>query len=505
VTESQSSYRKIFKATSLFGGVQVFQIIIGIVRTKFVAVLLGTAGVGIMGLFNAPLQLILSVTGLGITFSAVRDISEAYESNDQIKISRTVLILYRWSWFAGILGTLVTIVLAPFLSKSTFGNADYTWAFIWLSLTMLMQTLSNGQKAVIQATRRLKDLAKASVYGSLFGLFTAVPLYYYFGIKGIVPSLVITALTGLLLSWYFSRKVNVENVKMTWRDTLISGENMIKLGLVITVTGIIGFFTGYILNAFISRTGGVDQVGLYNAGWNIIGQSTGLVFAAMTTDYFPRLSAINKDDEKINRLVNQQAEMVLLILGPILILLIGAMPVLIHMLYTRAFLPVVIFANWMLMGILLKGLVWSVGFIFPAKGDLKAFGIIEVTAMVFNILTNMLGYFAYGLEGLGISFIVNYLFGLTLTLVYARRKYGFRYDRETIRSFFISLGMVALVFIVSYFLEGLPRYIFGSVVLAASVFYSFKELDKRLNLMPIIKKYLGIFRKDNNSTGEGIK
>ena len=79
----QSSYRQIFKATSLFGGVQVFQILIGIIRTKFVAVLLGTTGVGIMGLFNAPLQLILSVTGLGITFSAVRDISEAYGSNDQ--------------------------------------------------------------------------------------------------------------------------------------------------------------------------------------------------------------------------------------------------------------------------------------------------------------------------------------------------------------------------------------------------------------------------------------
>ncbi len=104
--QGRSSYRQIFKATSLFGGVQVFQILAGIVRTKFVAVLLGTTGVGIMGLLNSPLQLILAVTGLGITFSAVRDISEAYGNNDTKKIDQTVTTLRRWSWFAGIFGVI---------------------------------------------------------------------------------------------------------------------------------------------------------------------------------------------------------------------------------------------------------------------------------------------------------------------------------------------------------------------------------------------------------------
>lgn len=42
---NQSSYRSIFKATSLFGSVQLFQIIIQIVKSKFIAVLLGPAGV----------------------------------------------------------------------------------------------------------------------------------------------------------------------------------------------------------------------------------------------------------------------------------------------------------------------------------------------------------------------------------------------------------------------------------------------------------------------------
>lgn len=486
----QSSYRHIFKATSLFGGVQVIQILIGIVRTKFVAVLLGTTGVGIMGLFNAPLQLILSVTGLGITFSAVRDISEAYNSNDQNRIGVAVATLRRWSWFAGIFGLIVTAALAPFLSKWTFGNNDYTWAFVWLSLTMLFQTISNGQKSLLQASRRLKDLARASVWGSLIGLATSVPLYYLFGIKGIVPSLIITAVTSLLLSWHYSRKVEIQPVTMSIRETFESGKNMVKLGLVITVTGIIGFLTAYILNAFISRTGGVDQVGLYNAGWNIIGQSTGLVFAAMTTDYFPRLSEINKEASKVNKLVNHQAEMVILILAPILVGLIVAIPLVIRILYTSEFLPVVNFASWLLLGILLKGLVWPVGFIFPAKGDLKTFGIIEISALLFDILVNILGYHFFGLVGLGISFLVNYIFGITITLSFAYKKYGFKYSRITLKGFVISFGLVFITFVFSVFLEGFLRYFVGFIFLAITIFYSYYELNKRIGLKSMITSFI---------------
>ena len=129
-------------------------------------------------------------------FSAVRDISEAHGSGDQIKIAKAVTTLRRWSWFAGFLGIVVTISLAPLLSQWTFGNREYTWAFVWLSVTLLLQAISKGQIAIIQGIRRLKDLAKASVYGSLVGLITAVPLYYYFDVKGIVPSLIITALNS---------------------------------------------------------------------------------------------------------------------------------------------------------------------------------------------------------------------------------------------------------------------------------------------------------------------
>ena len=43
---SENGYRSILKGTSIFGGVQIFQILINLIRGKFVAMFLGPAGMG---------------------------------------------------------------------------------------------------------------------------------------------------------------------------------------------------------------------------------------------------------------------------------------------------------------------------------------------------------------------------------------------------------------------------------------------------------------------------
>lgn len=65
-------YRTIVKATGLFGGTQVFTILCSIIKTKLVAIWLGAEGVGIIGLYNNTVEMISSLTRLGIGTSSVR-------------------------------------------------------------------------------------------------------------------------------------------------------------------------------------------------------------------------------------------------------------------------------------------------------------------------------------------------------------------------------------------------------------------------------------------------
>jgi O-antigen/teichoic acid export membrane protein len=496
VTETQSSYRQIFKATSLFGGVQVFNILIGIVRVKFVAVLLGTAGVGILGLLNAPLNLILSITGLGIAFSAIRDVSEAHGTDDQKRIAIVIKTLRRWSWFTGLLGAVVTVSLAPLLSQWTFGNHKYTWAFVWLSVTLLLQAISKGQSAILQGTRRLKDMAKAGVIGSALGLFISIPLYYWYGVKGIVPAILITTATGLLLSWHFSRRVVVEKIELTFKETFTSGLGMAKLGIFMTIVGFLTTFSAYILNAFISNRGGVDQVGLYNAGWGVVGQYTGIIFSAMATDYYPRLSAINNDIEKVKELVRQQAETAVLIMTPLLTLLVITMPFVIRILYTPAFLPVIMFANLTILGMPFMAVTWAMGYTFLAKGHGSLFLTIEFIPSIVALINNLAGYYFWGLNGLGYSFILNYIIGYTITYMIVKSRYKVSFPISFYKVFITSLAFCLFSFISVTLLTSYYKYIASITSFCLASIFAIVVLNKRMDIKIIINKIVTKLKGD---------
>ena len=64
-TEKNDSYSHILKYTGIFGGVQGLSILIGLVRNKFAAMLLGTAGMGLVALFNSTINMVVSAANFG--------------------------------------------------------------------------------------------------------------------------------------------------------------------------------------------------------------------------------------------------------------------------------------------------------------------------------------------------------------------------------------------------------------------------------------------------------
>ena len=85
------NYKESIKATSIFGGVQLFNIVIKIVRSKFIAVLLGPNGMGIFGLLNSTILLVSSFTNFGLQTSAVRNIADANGTKNSKQIP---LVIY---------------------------------------------------------------------------------------------------------------------------------------------------------------------------------------------------------------------------------------------------------------------------------------------------------------------------------------------------------------------------------------------------------------------------
>lgn len=489
MTKELSSYRQIMKATSIFGGVQVFKILIQIIRSKAIAVLLGPTGIGINSLLNSTIGLIGSLTNFGLGAAAVKNVSEAHATEKNERIAIVVTVLRRLVWITGLLGTLLVLLFSPMLSQYTFGNKDYTLAFIWISISLLFNQLSSGQFVLLQGLRKLKHLANASLSGAIMGLVVTLPLYYLFGVNGIVPAIIVTSLSNLMLSWYFSRKVEIEKVKVSRKLTISEGKNMLTMGFMLSLTGLISSGASYLLRIYVSNTGSVEQVGLYSSGFSIIGTYVGLVFTAMGTDYYPRLAGVAADNKKSRQLINEQAEIAILILAPILLIFLVFIRWVVILLYSTKFLPINDMIQWAALGIFFQAASWSIAFIFLAKGAARVYFWNELIASIYILGLNIVGYKFWGLTGIGISFLLSYIIFLIQVFFVAKIKYGFSFDKNFTKIMTIQFILGIACFLIVKFTESPWSYFLGSVFIVLSLIYSIYELDKRLGLQGLIKEF----------------
>lgn len=445
---------------------------------------------GIAGLLGSTLNFIGGMTEFGLSTSAVKDVAEASGSENLARVSEVAIVLRRLVWLTGILGTILTIVLSPWLSEVAFGNRNYTSAFVLISVALLLRQVSNGQLVMLRGMRRLKHLASVDLLSSVSGLFLVVPLYYFWGLRGIVPGIIVLSVVTLILSWHFSRKIKIERVRVSILRTFARGRQMIVLGFMISLSGLLALGSGYLVRIYVNRIGGIEQVGLYVAGFAIINTYVGLIFTAMSVDYFPRLSAAARNNEEAKRLINQQAEVALLILAPILTVFLVFMNEIIVLLYSNKFAGIHDFILWAALGMFFKAVSWAVAFILLAKGESKVFFWNELFASVYALGLNLLGYRLFGLTGLGISFMAGYMVYLLQVFIICKRKYDFSFTAMFYQVYAVQFVLALVCFLIVMYTGTPQSYMFGSVIILLSCFYSYKELDKRLDLRSMLLGFM---------------
>ena len=216
------TYGQILKSTALVGGSSMINILIGIVRTKVMAMLLGPAGFGLSGLFLSITNLTQSIAGMGINSSGVRQIALAAGSEDAERLARTVSVLRRTSIVLGALGAALLLGFSGQISRLTFKSDQYAVSVSLLALAVFFNLVSAGQGALIQGMRRISDLAKVTIIGALSGTLITIPMVYWLRERGIVPSLVAINAAALITSWVYSRKVKIQTPSMApvevWRE-----------------------------------------------------------------------------------------------------------------------------------------------------------------------------------------------------------------------------------------------------------------------------------------------
>ncbi len=485
---SDKSYKQILRSTGISGIAQGIQILLKIIATKFIAVLIGPAGIGIVGLLQSTVDLIGTVTSGGISQSAVRDIAVAVKKNDQYRISLTIKVLRNIIWFIGLLGTLLVVVLAVPLSKIAFGDETHAADFRIISIVILLTQLASGQTALMQGYRKIKLLAISPIVSSLIVILITIPLYKYYGIDAIIPSMIIMAAVNLICTIFFSRKIQISKIKVTIRETIRHGKYLGNLGLALMISGLFMLIVTYLLRIIVNDKLGIQHVGIFQAGWVISAIYLQLIFQAMGRDYYPRLSSVSDSTVEINKLVNEQLHIGVLIASPAIAFMLILSPYIIQLIYSSAFIEATPMFQWLVLGTLLKVFIWPIAYILPALRASRTYLMTEAigTFGLFILSFSLMDLF--GIEAIGIAYVTNYAIYCIVILLSIRSITRLKLDIYSRKLIGISALLIAIIFMIVYLQPAKLIFILINILLFLFVLtWSLIELNKLIPLKQIVK------------------
>ena len=493
--KASGEYSRVVKYLGLLGGAQGLSLFVNLLRNKMASVLIGTVGLGLVGLYNRTVQMFSDSTNLSLPYSAVRKLSDVYENSTTddvryyVKVTRSIALL------TGMIGMLLFVMFSPFVIRYISEGNEYShWYLILLSPAVLFMAISGGEVAVLRGVRRLNTLAKYTLWTSFVALSVAVPLYYFFGVKGVLPAILLIAFLQMLGVLYSTVRLFAYRVAPFSLHLLRDGVEMIKLGAGYIYTTVLTSVSVWFIYSQISNIGGDSELGLFSAGYMLLSMLPSVLFAALDSEYYPRLAGSFEKVAVRNAMVNEQIEVHLLVQPPIILFIVAFLPLLLPLLYTVEFVPAIAMTQLAMFGFLFHILTYPISFMPLSKGDVMVFILQETLYNVTNVVLVVMGYRCFGLWGVGAGLMIARLLDFIVAFSISYFRYGFRLSSFSIRYALVGLLFAFMTFCSLFFMQGWLSWVCSSVVVAMSILFSMYFLARNGDVFNKILKRIGLKR-----------
>lgn len=471
-----NSYRKILQSSSIIGMASIINVLIRVVRMKAAAVLLGPAGVGLIGLFNNLTSVATAVSGMGVGNVGVRQIAEAAGKNDEQAIIEARSALFWLTCTLAFLGSLIFWLLRGVLADKVLHDPGLSDEVGWLALSIGLSIASASQTALLNGMRRVADMSRVSVYAGVISTLLGILALALWGKSAILAFILLSPLASFFLGhWYVSRLPRISVQRVQLRLLLPQFSALIKLGFAFMLSGFALLLGQLVVRSLIQSSLGLDATGYFQAAWAISMTYIGFVLAAMGMDYYPRLTAVINDHGKVNTMVNQQVEVSLFLASPVILAMMALAPWVITLLYSREFHPAVEVLRWQILGDILKIACWPLAFIILAAGDGKKYVWSESLGISVLVVLTFLLLPGFGLAGSGLAFLGMYLFILPMQRILAGKRTGFTWQAGVLRQMAALFTAGVCIIVLSKYSE-MYAGVAGVALATAFAAYGFRRL-----------------------------
>ncbi len=451
----------ILKSTSALGINQAFVLVIGMIKTKIIALLLGASGFGYFSLFSNITNLFVSYSNLGLQTGGVRNLAIC---DDKHKIAVTVKVLCIALLTTSLIATVIMCAFSRIISNSLFGTPEHYLEIIIISPVVLFTGLNNFQLAVLNGMHKIKYLVLSKMCASFLSAIATVVIIYMGGRKVLSIAFACASLILYLSGLPFVRRLKIRNVKITMADFICVFKSLISVGGGVYLSGLVYTLMAYISTVYINRTLGSSALGIYSSCWHIANLYVYMILSAIGVDFLPRITRmikLNHDRTAVQQCLNEQIALGSFLFLPAGIFIFIFAPLILPLLYAENFASGASILRWQTLGVFMRVIAFPLGHLLIAYSKSLLYFFLQTGfyLLEFLFLTIVIKYKGFG--GLGINYPIAYFMYMLVLGISSVVTVGFRPNKKTLIAMLATVLFSSLAVFVIFIMESYWQIICG--------------------------------------------
>lgn len=485
---TQRRLKDIVRSTVIVGGGSVVTVVCGIVRGKIISITTGPAGVGLQGLLQSTMRTSTSIASMSLQTSGVREVARLRGEDNPIELGHTLRAVGLASLAFGGFAALVLALFQRPLARALLDQPALGWTLAVVGLGVCAQVLYCIYDAFLRGFRRVALLTKAAVLANLLATAVGSVLVLLFGESGIVWALVAQPICVLGVAAIAGRDLSKHFVQPDRRRTREALVRVVRMGVVLTVTGFISTGVQSAARVLVERSASLDEVGYFQAAWAVSVLYLGFVLGSMSLDYYPRLAATGDNRPALTQMVNEQAKMSFLLAGPAILGLLTLSGPIVALLYTSKFAATVEILRWQLLGDVLKIGSWTLSYLILAQGSPRAYFLTELSWNVFylGVLAALLP--TLGVNATAAAYVAASAGYFVALCIVANRLASFTWSRSNVALMIAIAGLSSVAMAEHLLLPGVWGLIAGGATTAGFGTYCLYRLVHEVGLARLFRR-----------------
>jgi O-antigen/teichoic acid export membrane protein len=388
----------LFKISGLNSLSVVMKLAIGLITSKILAIFVGPSGMALVGNFRNFVESCQTLSTMGFQNGIVKYVAESKER--EVELKKYVATVFFSVLTVSVFISLLLFFFATNCNEYVFGNRlQYRFVFKAFAFALPWYALSLVLISIINGLGKYKSVIYINILGNFLGLLVSVYMVISYQITGALLAIIITPSLLFLVSFYYiDKELSLwPALKWSFFDFKIIGK-LSEYFLMALVSGVVGSVVFLAIRKYIIAIVGIQQAGYWEAISRISTYYLLFVSSVLTLYFLPKLSVANTNFETKKVFWSYYKT-----LFPVFIFGLGVIYFLrfliVKILFTAEFEPVVALFFWQLLGDAFKMGSWILGYQFFAKKMTLTFIVTELFSL--TIMYFFCHYFVnqYGIAG----------------------------------------------------------------------------------------------------------